>query len=150
MLTVELLQKDMVAAMKSKDSIRKSALSSAIAAIKKTAIDKNCRNNITEDLIVDCIRKEIKILDEQIVTCPTNRTELIAEFSAKKSILSEYVPKLICDENEIRHIITDILKGINIVDKGQVMKFVMPQLKGKVDMKVANKVISDMLKGSNG
>lgn len=149
MLTVELLQKDMVAAMKSKDSIRKSALSSAIAAIKKAAIDKNCRNNITEDLIVDCIRKEIKILDEQIATCPANRTELITEFSSKKSILSEYVPELICDENEIRHIITDILKDVTIVDKGQVMKFVMPQLKGKVDMKVANKVISDMLKGSS-
>ena len=74
---------------------------------------------------------------------------MINEFSSKKSILTQYVPKLLCDENEIRHIITDILKDVTIVDKGQVMKFVMPQLKGKVDMKVANKVISDMLKGSS-
>ena len=32
--------------------------------------------------------------------------------------------------------------------KGAVMKTVMPKLKGKVDMKVANKVINEILKKS--
>ncbi len=147
MITVEVLQQDMIAAMKSKDNIKKSALSSAISAIKKAAIDKNCRDNITEELIVDCIRKEIKILDEQIATCPADREQLIAEFTDKKSVLSFYVPTLVTDEAEVCRMITSLLRDITIVDKGQVMKLVMPQLKGKVDMKVANKVITDFFKG---
>ena len=33
-----------------------------------------------------------------------------------------------------------------VTNKGQIMKVVMPQLKGKVDMKIANQVISNYVK----
>ena len=147
MITIESLQKEMITALKEKDVLRKDTLSAVVAAIKKVAIDKGCRDNITEDLIIECIRKEIKTLQEQIDTCPVDRVELLEEFRWKKDFLSKYVPQLVSDPVEIGKMITEILRDITIVDKGQVMKFVMPQLKGKVDMKVANKVISEFFGG---
>lgn len=147
MLTIEQLQKELMESYKEGKVIKKETLSSVVAAVKKAAIDKNCRDNITEDLIIDCIRKEIKTLQEQLDTCPMDRVELLEEFRWKKNFLSQYVPQLVTDPDEIARMITNILKDITIVDKGQVMKIVMPQLKGKVDMKVANKVITDFFKG---
>ena len=40
----------MMAAMKNKDKVRKDAISSLIAAIKKVAIDEGTRENIPEEL----------------------------------------------------------------------------------------------------
>lgn len=144
MITIQSLQKEMIAALKEKDTLRKDTLSSVIAAVKKVAIDKGCRDNITEDLIIECIRKEIKTLQEQIDTCPVDRVELLEEFRWKKDFLSQYVPQLVTDYDEIVKMVTNLVRDITIVDKGQLMKIVMPQLKGKVDMKIANQVVSDI------
>lgn len=148
MITIESLQKEMITALKEKDTLKKDTLSSVIAAVKKVAIDKGCRDAITEDLIIECIRKEMKTLQEQLDTCPVDRVELLEEFIWKKDFLSQYVPQLISDKGKICQLVTELLKDITIVDKGQVMKIVMPQLKGKVDMKVANQVISEWFGGS--
>ena len=45
------LQKDMVAAMKAKDKVRKEAISSLVSAVKKVAIDEGCRDDIKADLV---------------------------------------------------------------------------------------------------
>ena len=50
-MTLETLQKEMIAAMKNKDTFRKTAISNYIAAIKKAAIDKGCRDNIDEKFV---------------------------------------------------------------------------------------------------
>ncbi len=144
MITIEQLQKELMEAYKEGRVIKKEVLSATIASIKKAAIDKGCRDNISEELIIECIRKEIKTLQEQLETCPLDRVELLEEFRWKKDFLNKYVPQLVTDYDEIAKMVTDILKDITIIDKGQVMKIVMPQLKGKVDMKVANQVISDL------
>ena len=147
-ITIEQLQKEMMGALKEGNTIKKETLSAVIASVKRVAIDRGCRDTITEDLIVECIRKEIKTLQEQIETCPIDRVELLEEFRWKKDFLNQYVPQLVTDYDEIAKLVTNILKDITVVDKGQVMKIVMPQLKGKVDMKVANKVITDWFGGN--
>ena len=50
-MTLDTIMKEMVAAMKAKDKARKDVLSSLVDAVKKAAIDKNCRNNIPEDMV---------------------------------------------------------------------------------------------------
>lgn len=147
-ITIEQLQKEMMGALKEGNTLKKETLSAVIASVKKVAIDMGCRDSITEDLIIGCIRKEIKTLQEQLETCPLDRVELLEEFRWKKDFLNQYVPQLVTDYDEIAKLVTNILKDITVVDKGQVMKLVMPQLKGKVDMKVANKVITDWFGGT--
>ena len=48
-MDMKTLQKDMVAAMKAKDKVRKDAISSLISAVKKVAIDEGCRDNIPDE-----------------------------------------------------------------------------------------------------
>ena len=50
-MTLEILQREMIAAMKRGDKFTKTTISSLIAQIKKAAIDKGCRDNITEDFV---------------------------------------------------------------------------------------------------
>ena len=82
----EQLQKDMMAAMKARDKVRKDALSALVSAAKKVAIDENCRDNISEEIVDRVILKEIKSVKEQLDTCPDAREDLKQEYQARYDI----------------------------------------------------------------
>ena len=82
-MELEVLRKDMVAAMKAKDKVTKEAVSALIAAVKKVAIDEGCRDDIKGDLVDRVILKELKTAKEQIDTCPADRTDLKEEYQAR-------------------------------------------------------------------
>jgi len=149
-MTLKILQTEMISAMKNKDKTRKDTLSSLVGAIKKVAIDKMCKDNITEDLVNEVILKEKKIVQEMIDTCPTNRDELMQEYKNKLTIIDEFAPVIISDEDEICKMIYHLLSTVDIQQDGKsnIMKTIMPKLKGKVDMKIANKVLNEILKKS--
>ena len=63
-MQMEQLQKDMIAAMKARDKVRKDAISSLVSAAKKAAIDEGCRDNIPEELVNKVILKEMKSAEE--------------------------------------------------------------------------------------
>lgn len=148
-MTLEKLQKDMIQAMKDKDTTRKSVLSSAIGAIKNAAIAKKCRDNISEGLVDEVLLKEKKTIQEQIATCPVDRIETFKEFNEKLSIINEYCPKLLADPVEIENIIRKLCDEAQVAltkaNKGPVMKTIMPYFKGKADMAVVNKVLTALL-----
>jgi uncharacterized protein YqeY len=148
-MTLEILQKDMVQAMKAKDSVRKNVLSSAISAVKNAAIAKQCRDNIDEALVNEVLQKEKKTVQEQIDTCPVDRTEKLAEYKAKLAIIDEYCPKLLDDPVRIADIIKNLCfdNRIDLIkaNRGNVMKVVMPHFKGHADMKVVNQVVGGLL-----
>ena len=150
-MTLEKLHSEMIVAMKAKDKSRKDTISSLIGAIKKTAIDKKCKDNITEELCNEVILKEKKTVQEMIDTCPTEREDLLYEYQIRMAIISEFAPKLVADKDEIKRMILQVLPDsseINIkkANKGQIMKVVIPIMKGKADMKIVNDVLSEMLK----
>ena len=88
-MDMKTLQKDMVAAMKAKDKVRKDAISSLISAVKKVAIDEGCRDNIPDDMVDRVILKEMKSVKEQVDTCPDERAELKAEYQARYDIIAQ-------------------------------------------------------------
>ena len=147
-MTLDVLQSAMIAAMKDRNKSRKDSISSLISAVKKAAIDKMCRDNIPEELVNEVILKEKKTVQEMVDTCPAERVDLLEEYKARLEVINEFAPQLISDEGELKALIESILAtlGDEANNKGAVMKAVMPQLKGKVDMKVANKVLNEMLK----
>lgn len=147
-MTLDMLMKEMVAAMKAKDKARKDVISSLVDAIKKAAIDKNCRNNIPEDMVNTVILKERKTVQEMIDTCPTVRTDLLDAYNYRMSVISEFAPKLMSEE-EIRRFLVDTITNSGLTfspkAKGNIMKMVMPLLKGKADGKLINKVLTELL-----
>ena len=140
-MTLETLQKEMIAAMKAKNKVRKDTISSIVSAVKKAAIDNKCKDNITEELIDTVILKEQKTMQEMIDTCPADRTDLLTEYKEKMTIITEFAPKLLTDPDEIKTFIEET--GIELIkaNRGQIMK----TLKGKADMKIANGVVGGML-----
>ena len=58
-MTLEVLNKEMIAAMKDRNKIRKDTISSLIGAVKKAAIDERWKDNITEELVNKVVLKEI-------------------------------------------------------------------------------------------
>lgn len=142
----EQLQKDMIAAMKARDKARKDSISSLISAIKKVAIDEGTRDSISDELANRVILKELKTAEEQVASCPAERTELKAEYEARAAVIREYVPQLMSAE-EVKEVLTaqfaDVLATKN---KGMIMKAVMAELKGKADGKVINQVVAELTK----
>lgn len=147
-MKLEILQKDKIVAMKNKDEIRKAVLTDMIDTVQKASITAKGRIEITEQLVDETLIKYQKMTQEMIDTCPADRTDKLNEYTAAMVIVKEYAPQLITDENKIKSMILDVLNNEYDLEKknrGQIMKIVMPVLKGKVDMAVANKVIGSML-----
>ncbi len=145
-MDIELLRKDMVAAMKAKDKPRKEAISSLISAVKKLAIDEGCRDDIPEELVVRAILKEQKTAKEQVDTCPDSRPELKAEYSFRYQVISEYAPAMMSADEIKAYILDKFAEVAATKNKGQIMKAVMGDLKGKADGKVINQVVGELCK----
>lgn len=149
-MTLEKLKSEMIVAMKSGDKFRKNVISAMIAQIKNVAIDKNCRDNITEDMVNEVLLKYKKMTQEMIDTCPADRVETLEEYKKQMIVVAEFAPTLINDETEIKMIVTELVNknGFELVksNRGNIMKVVAAELKGKVDMGVVSKVVGGMLK----
>ena len=145
-MELQTLQKDMIAAMKAKDKVRKDAISSLVSAVKKVAIDEGCRDDIKPELVDRVILKELKSVKEQVDTCPAHRTDLKDEYQARYDIINEYAPKLLSAE-EVKIILTERFADVLATkNKGQIMKAVMGELKGKADGKLINQVVAELTK----
>ncbi|MDY4693772.1 MAG: GatB/YqeY domain-containing protein [Blautia sp.] len=143
-MELEALRKDMVAAMKAKDKVKKDAVSSLIAAVKKVAIDEGCRDDIKEELVNRVILKELKTVKEQIDTCPDSRQDLKEEYQARYDIIAGYAPQQM-DAQEVKAFLEEKFADVlGTKNKGQIMKTVMPVLKGKADGKVINQVVAEI------
>lgn len=145
-MTLETLQKEMIASMKAKDKLRKETISTLIGAVKNIAIEKKCRDTITEDIVNSAILKEKKIVQDMIATCPADRVDLLEDYKQKMAIIEEFVPKMMSEE-EIRTEIGKILDTGVAKNKGAIMKVVSLMFKGKADMKLVNQIVSELLKG---
>ena len=137
-MQMEQLRKDMMAAMKARDKERKDAISSLVSAVKKNAID------IPEDMVNATIMKELKTVQEQIDSCPADRTDLLEEYRKRYDIMKEYAPKMLSKEEVTAIVKEKFADVIATKNKGQIMKTIMPELKGKADGKVINEVVTEM------
>ena len=148
-MTLEKLQSELIHAKKNKDQTRNLVLTNLVGAVKKAAIDKNCRDNISEEMVNEVLLKQKKMVQEMIDTCPTDRVETLADYKKQMEIVSEFAPTLIIDETEIKTIVSNLATQNNIEliksNRGAIMKIVSANLKGKADMSIVSKVVGGML-----
>ena len=138
------LQKQMIAAMKAKDKVRKEAISSLVSAAKKVAIDEGCRDDIPEEIVGRVILKEMKTVKEQIDSCPDSREDLKAEYQARYDIIAEFAPQMMSAEEVESYITEKFADVVATKNMGQIMKAVMGDLKGKADGKVINATVKKL------
>ena len=138
-MTIEKLQSEMIAAMKSGDKFRKGVISTVIARVKNTAIDSGCRDNIPEAMVNAELLKAKKITQEMIDTCPISRADLLEDYKKQMEVICEFAPALISNPNRIAEILRDEYEGP--IDKKNLMKFLNANFRGRMDMSVAAKVV---------
>ena len=138
------LQTALKEAMKARDTQRKEAVQTLIAAVKKVAIDSGERDNITDELVDSVILKELKIAQEQVDTCPAEAAEQLAEYKNKLEIIRSFAPKQMTEEELRPYISEKFGELIASGNKGAYMKTIMADLKGKADGKLINKVILEI------
>lgn len=150
----ETLKCHMNMALKDGQKLRRLTLADIVATIDKAATAGKTRVEITDAFVEDILIKYQKIVQEMVDNCPDTEqyANRKAEYLAKLEIVKEYAPQLVTDETAIMGTILTILQFKDEVallekkNKGQIMRVVMPAIKGQVDMAVANKVIDEMLK----
>ena len=147
-MTLDTLQAAMIASMKTGDKNRKVAISNYIAAIKKAAIDKGCRDNISEEFVNTELIKIKKSVQEQVDTCPETRPDLMEKYKAELEIINEFAPVLISNPSRIAEILRDEYEGS--IDKKNLMKFLNTNFRGRMDMGVAAKVVDVYINETNG
>ena len=86
------IQKEMMAALKAKDTKRKDALSLMLSTLKAKAKDE--RRDLTEEEENALILKEIKQTKETRDSAPADRKDIIEECEFRIAVLSEFAPNV--------------------------------------------------------
>lgn len=141
-MKIEQLQSILIQAMKEKNKVKKTVIADMVACAKNMAIEKGCKDNITEEIVDAAILKSKKICQEQIDTCPANRPDILETYKAYMTYIDELAPKMMSEE-EVRAFVEDFFTPAISVSKGFAMKEIMAQLKGKADGKMINKIVSE-------
>jgi len=138
------LKNAMIDAMKAHESEKKEVISLLVAAAKKAAIDAGQRDDIPEEMVDAAILKELKATREQIDTCPAAREDLLNQYKFKLSVVEAFAPKML-SEDEVEAILKEkFAEVLASKNKGQIMKAVMSELKGKADGKVISSVVAKL------
>jgi uncharacterized protein YqeY len=145
------LNKEMIAALKSGNKFRKTTLSTLIAAVKRTAIDSGCRDNITDEMVIQVLKKEKKSLVDAVEKLPDMPDEKKCEYIDQCLIIDEFVPQEISNERQIFDIIWSIAKeegmAINKSNQGKFMKILKADY--NVNMKVVSRVYKELIDGTS-
>jgi uncharacterized protein YqeY len=145
-LKEELLQ-DMKQAMKARESgkLALSVIRMVRAAIRQTEIDGKC--DLDDDGVNVIIAREMKQRKEALAEFKkAGRQDLIDQTEQEMEVLKKYMPEQLTPD-ELKQVITDALAGkdISSLKMGDVMKMVMPLVKGKADGRLVSKAVKDIL-----
>lgn len=140
-MTYEQVQKELIQAMKNKDTVRKSVLGDVKTTALNLAIEEKHKENVTEDNVVTAMKKYQKVCQAQIDTCPASRPDLIRGFRACIKCIDEYLPKQLTEEE-----INEILITVQPKTIPEAMKIFTLAYRGQVDMKLVNKLVKEYLK----
>jgi len=143
---IETIKVDMYSAMKEgkKDNAR--TLRTLLAKLKDRQIQKG--KDIIEQEALSVVKTLVKQRKESIdVYQKAGRSDLADTESVELRILEKYLPKMMSND-EIQSLVEKIIAdtGANsISDIGKVMPKIMQEGSGKIDGKIANKILKELL-----
>ena len=140
------LKQDIISSMKEKNTLKLQTLRGVKGSVDLEHINKKVE--ITDDLVLDVLTREIKTRKESIEEFKKgNRDDLITKTEQEIEILKVYLPVQL-SLDEILKIIDEAflkVKPTSTKDMGLIMKEITPLLKGKCDMKEVSLIIKDKL-----
>ncbi len=142
----EKLRESLTAALKAGDTQRKTTVRMALASIKNAEVE--ARAEIEDDLVLNLLQKEVKARQETIEGAQqANRPDLIAKAEEEITILTEFLPQQLSDD-ELRVLVQEAIaeSGASTMNEiGKIMGVLMPKIRGKADGKQANQIVRELL-----
>ena len=142
------IQEALILAIKSKDTIRVSALRSIKATITEAKTAANGKKELEDSDIVKIIQKLAKQREESAAIYKEhNRDDLANNELAELNVLNDFLPKKLT-EDELIAVIEKFIKELNattIKDMGKVIGSINKEYMGKVDGSVVAKLVKSKL-----
>ncbi|KRM67845.1 GatB/YqeY domain-containing protein [Apilactobacillus ozensis] len=141
------LMNDLKNAMKAHDKVKLTVVRMLKASLMNEKIKLG--HDLSDEEEITVISREAKQHKESITEFKAaDRDDLVEQQEAELSILQEYLPKQL-SEDEINQVVSDAIKQVNasnMSDFGKVMGAVMPKVKGKADGNLVNQAVKSQLK----
>lgn len=142
----EKLLEDLKQSMKEKNTNRKNVVQMVRAGILQVEKDKGIQ--LEDAQVLEIIAKELKKRKDSLADFEkANREDLINQVNEEISVLEEYLPKQLSDEElelKIQEIITKV-GATTIKDLGMVMKEAKTEIGTQADGKRINEVVRKLL-----
>jgi uncharacterized protein YqeY len=142
----EQLNEDLKNAMKSGDAFRKDTLRLLMAAIKQIEVDQ--RKVLSEEDVYAMLQTEAKKRRDSITEMRgAGRNDLADKEQAELSLIESYLPKQLTRQElevEARKAIAES-GASSAKDMGNVMKVLMPRVKGLADGRLVTEVVKSLL-----
>ena len=140
------VEEDLKKALRERSDVARDTLRMLLSDLKKKQIDEN--RDLTEDEELAVFQKAVKMRQESIVQFEKGgRDDLVSRERAELAILQGYLPKPLSEE-ELRAAARGVLDELKVTSKkdlGVAMKALMARHKGRVDGKLAQKILGEML-----
>ena len=141
------LMEDLKVSMRNKEKLKKNVVTLIRSAIKQREVDE--RVELDDAAILDIISKQVKQKRDSITEFKKgNRDDLVDQTQQEIDILIEYLPPQLSEE-ELEVIVKTAIDEVgasSMKDMGKIMGKVMPQIKGKADGSLVNKIAIKYLK----
>ncbi|MGZ4145745.1 MAG: GatB/YqeY domain-containing protein [Actinomycetota bacterium] len=139
---------EMRASMKAREQTRTSTLRMLMAAMKNTQVEKG--HELDDDEVIDVIARETKRRRESIdAFANAGRTELVEKETAELAVLESYLPERLSDD-ELAALVDESIAETGASspkEMGQVMKALMPKLRGRADGAAVSAMVHARLGG---
>lgn len=140
------IKQDLISAIKSKEELKLSTIRLLKGAIEIE--EKRLKRTLEDSEILDIVGKQIKLRKDSIVEFEkANRLDKVDLLKKEIDLLMLYLPEQM-NALELESIIDESIKEVNAQtnkDFGNVMKVLMPKIKGKADTKEASEIVKNKL-----
>ena len=130
---------------KPRDRGREDTVSSLISAVKKALAAEKRYEDVPDDLVENVIQQELKVTKKQPEQCPTEQEVSTAQPQEQENVIAENAPKTMTSVEEMKaYIESHFSELLAAKNKGQIMKTVMGELKGKVDSRIVSEAVAQL------
>ncbi len=139
---------EMRAAMKERDQVRVATLRMLMTAIKNTEVER--LHELSDEEVVEVVGREAKRRREAIDAYgAAGRSDLVERETAELRVLEGYLPAQL-DSGELAALVDEAIADTGATSPkqmGEVMKAIMPKVKGRADGSAVSAMVREKLNG---
>ena len=137
---------DLKTAMRDKEALRKDMIQIVRAAVLQ--VEKDSLSQLDDEGVFGLIAKEVKKREELLGDLKnSDRMDIIDRTKAEMVILNAYLPEQMTEE-QVEAIVRKVIDETgarSARDMGQVMKSLIPEVRGRADGKMVSQVVKRLL-----